>query len=313
MIGSGLKKLANKEGLRIDGGIAYGSLRGFASTLCEGAGWKAIVITTTFPEGGMDQLQAQVAEVDVSRQFRVQNLSFGSRQIGIRFLDNPGTMKRIEEFIDWFYPMLERSGATGADICTVCGTRIEDGKWMQIDGVAWYFHDSCVQMVVDQIGQAEETRKEQDTGSYGKGFIGAMLGAILGAVVWALLLMAGYLAGLAGLLIGWLAEKGYTLLKGKRGKGKLVILIIATLFGVVLGCLGGELLSLIRVISEGGTGYAVADAPALLLALFLVDAAVRAGMIKNFLVGLVLAALGVFSVLAKAKREVSGTKISGLK
>ena len=48
MIGSGLKKLANQYGMRISDGIAYGRLMGFATTLCEGSGWKRVDITTRF-------------------------------------------------------------------------------------------------------------------------------------------------------------------------------------------------------------------------------------------------------------------------
>ena len=48
MIGSGLKKLAKENGMKIDSGVAYGSLGGFAATLSEGAGWKQIVFSTRF-------------------------------------------------------------------------------------------------------------------------------------------------------------------------------------------------------------------------------------------------------------------------
>lgn len=48
MIGSGLKKLAKENGLRVSNGVAYGSLRGYAATLSEGSGFKQIVISTKF-------------------------------------------------------------------------------------------------------------------------------------------------------------------------------------------------------------------------------------------------------------------------
>ena len=46
MIGSGLKKLAKEYGMTVSGGIAYGSMGGFAATLSEGAGYKRLVFST---------------------------------------------------------------------------------------------------------------------------------------------------------------------------------------------------------------------------------------------------------------------------
>ena len=45
MLGAGLKKLAKQYDLRVDAGVAYGSLRGYATTLFEGAA-RRIFLTT---------------------------------------------------------------------------------------------------------------------------------------------------------------------------------------------------------------------------------------------------------------------------
>ena len=120
-----------------------------------------------------------------------------------------------------------------------CGSQITNGSWYAVDGIAYHMHDTCA----DRVGQALEAdaqqRKDEDTGSYGRGFIGALIGALLGSIVWALILYAGYVASLVGLLIGWLAEKGYTLLKGKQGKGKIAILVIVII--LLLGLIGAFL------------------------------------------------------------------------
>lgn len=49
MIGSGLKKLAKQNGMSVSNGVAYGSLKGFATTMSEGNGYKLFEISTTFP------------------------------------------------------------------------------------------------------------------------------------------------------------------------------------------------------------------------------------------------------------------------
>ena len=152
MIGSGLKKLAKQHGLRVSGGIAYGDLMGFATTLCEGSGWKRIDIATRFAD--MEQqkaFQAALYAVDTKRQYRVQNLAVGQRNINVVFQDTMGTMKKIEAFIAWFYPLLERYGAYKADICAECGTQITSGNWYMVDGIAYHMHDTCAEHVAQEV------------------------------------------------------------------------------------------------------------------------------------------------------------------
>ena len=126
-------------------------------------------------------------------------------------------------------------------------------------------------------------------------------------------LLAGYVASIVGLLIGWLSEKGYNLLKGKQGKGKVVILIIAIVFGVVLGVFAADAISVAQVISETeGAVVTYADIPAFLLALLMTDGEYRSATLSNILLGLLFAGLGVFALLRKAGKEVADTKVVDL-
>ena len=238
MIGTGLKKLARSYNMQVSDGVAYGSLMGFATTLSEGAGWKRIDISTQFAEPEQrTQLQEAINAVDISREYRVQQLNISPRSINIIFLDNPGTMKKLTAFIEWFYPLLSQYGASGAGVCLECGGTVDAGGWYLVGGIAYHMHDSCAEHVKAAYDEDDRQRKEADDGSYVQGLIGAILGAALGAVVWALILSVGYVASLVGLLIGWLADKGYNLLHGKQGKGKVAILILAVVFGVAFGTL----------------------------------------------------------------------------
>lgn len=313
MIGSGLKKLAKQYGLTVSNGVAYGSLNGYATTLSEGSGYKRIDISTRFTEPGQQQLQAAVNEIDANRKFRVQNMTFGSRWISIVFADTVGTMKKIEEFVAWFYPLLAQTGAAGANICPECGAEVSAGGWYLLSGVAYHFHESCADKVQSEFSAEDQQRKDEDTGSYGQGLLGAILGAILGAVVWAVVLMAGYVASIVGLLIGWLAEKGYTLLHGKQGKGKLAILIVAVIIGVLLGTFAGEALALAQMIGSGELeGFTYGQIPALLIAVLMESEEAAGAMASNVLMGLLFAGLGVFALLKKANAEVSGVKLKKL-
>lgn len=313
MIGSGLKKLANENGMKVAKGVAYGSLKGFAATLSEGSGYKQIVLTTKFPDPAkLQELQGKLNGRNIQRELRVRDVTFAPNGVSIVFVDNPGTMKKITEFIDWFFPMLDEAGATKWDVCTECGSQAIGGTWKLIDGIAFYMHQSCAEKVLRDIGEEEQTRKEADTGNYLTGAIGAFLGATVGSVVWAVVLYLGYVASIVGLLIGFLAEKGYNLLKGKQGKGKIAILILAIIFGVLLGNVASDAISLASMISAGELpGFGYADIPAMFL-LLMTDGEYLAATGGNILMGLLFAGLGVFSLLKKTNRAVSSAKVIDL-
>ncbi len=312
MIGSGLKKLAQENGMKVAHGVAYGSLQGYAATMSEGSGYKQILFSTAIkdPDRKKAFLEA-VGGMDVQRRYRVQGLEFMTDGIQVIFLDNPGTMAKIGEFNAWFIPLLREYEATPMDICPECGCQITGGKWVLVNGVAHHLHDACAQKVVREV-DADNTRQAQEkTGSYGMGLLGAALGATIGAILWAVVLMLGYVASLVGLVIGLLAEKGYTLFKGKQGRGKLVILIAAIIFGVLLGTFGAYGISLAVEISKGAfvDGITYGDIPGIILLMIQQDGEFRASALANVAMGLLFAALGVYALIRKTGKEVSGQKV----
>ena len=315
MIGTGLKKLAAKHGMTVANGVAYGNLRGYATTLSEGAGYKQIDISTQFTEvGKLEQLQAAVNAVETTKTYRVQKLGFGNRWISIIFNDTIGTMKKIEAFIDWFYPLLEQHGATRYNMCAHCGGETATGSWYLIDGIAHYLHESCADGIQNLMQEENQTRKVEDNGSYIQGFLGAFLGAALGSIVWALVLSMGFVASIIGFVIGWLAEKGYNLLGGKQGKGKIAILILVIIFGVLLGTLIPDAVTLAQMINSGEVvGYVYGDIPSMIIYLLQVDSEYLGATAGNVLLGLLFAGLGVFSLLRKTNAEVADRKIVKLK
>ena len=313
MVGSALKKLASENNMKVCKGVAYGNFRGYAATLSEGAGYKLIRLATTFPDlEKLHELQRSLEKLNLMKAYRVQELLFGADFVSIRLHDNPGTMKKLNAFVDWFFPQLDEIGATKWNICTECKGEIESGSWKLINGIAFYLHDQCAESVKRHIEQQEQVEKEERKGSYFGGYIGAHLGALVGAIVWAIIWNFGYIASIIGFVIGWLAEKGYNLLRGKQGKGKVVILILAVIFGVVFGTFIGQTIMLYTMVSSGELyEFTFADVPWLSVAL-LFDGEYLASIAGSVGIGLLFAALGVFSILKRAKQEVSGTKVVDL-
>ena len=123
MIGSALKKLAAENGLTISGGIAYGNYQGYAITLSEGAGYKLLTVSTHLTDTACNWLNSQLSGHNLMKEFRVEDVQLSETGAVIVFNDNPGTMKRFHEFLQWFFPLLPQAGATGYDCCCSCGPR----------------------------------------------------------------------------------------------------------------------------------------------------------------------------------------------
>lgn len=315
MVGSGLKKLAKEYGMQVSSGVAYGAMGGFAATLSEGANYKQVVFSLLFEDQRkMEELAEFTTRMNVQRRYRVQALNITRRSVQVIFTDYPGTMKKIREFLVWFLPLLESHGAAGVDTCTECGGELTNGRWVLVEGSAFYLHDGCAEHISRQIDLENARRKEELEGSYFLGLMGALLGSVVGAVVWAIVLNLGYVASLVGLLIGWLAEKGYSLFRGKQGKAKIPVLILAILFGVFFGTFLADAITLGTMIAGGELPeFGMTDIPGLIFFLLGEDPDYLAATVSNLLTGILFAGLGVFALLRKAGKGVADTKFVNLK
>ena len=315
MVGSALKKLAQQYGMRVDQGVAYGSMGGFCATMSEGNGYKQIIFATAIADAAKNvALQHKLMDSQLRKGYRLMDVKYSDKFIQVIFRDNPGTMKKIQAFLAFFLPLLEEAGATKANICPECGCEVTSGVWKLIGGTAYYMHQACADKVCRDIVAAEENRKEEDRGNYVTGFLGALLGSAVGSILWAVVLYFGYVASIVGFVIGFLAEKGYNLLKGKQGKGKIAILIIAVILGVLVGNFGADVIALVQMINAGEMGdMTYGQIPLLILLVLLEDPSYLTATLSNIGLGLLFSGLGVWSLLRRTKAEVSGVKIVDLK
>ena len=109
MIGFALKKFASQNGMLTSHGVAYGSLRGYSATLSEGSGYKQIVFTTCFSDPALEKaFWDEVNAAPLRKNYRVQSINVAGKNVQIVFADNPGTMKKLEKFVDWFVSLLKK-------------------------------------------------------------------------------------------------------------------------------------------------------------------------------------------------------------
>lgn len=314
MIGSTLKKYALENGLKVSGGIAYGNFRGYSSYLCEGSGWKMLGIKTRIPEESqMTALVNQLQDKEITKQYRLREVRCQDGDIRIMFTDTIGTMKRFEAFMEWFFPILNSTGATRYNTCDSCGLEMSgNDQWMIVDDAVYHVHTACAEKMSSAVRYAEEKAREEDQGSYLSGLVGAVLGALLGGVIWAVIYVLGYFAAAVGMVIALLAVKGYDLLHGKQGKAKILIVVLAVILGVVAGTFGAYCWQLLTLVRDGTLMLTVADIPAFSIELLRENAELSSLFLRDVGLGLFFGLLGSLGIVLRTAKSVSKAKITTL-
>lgn len=256
MIGTGLKKFAQKRGLTSGNGFIYGKLCGQHISMDEGGGWKALYIYLHSPADNSvenAELSARALHILTDcnlKDYRLHRDGAVSTQNGFArlvFFDNPGTMKCIERYVDEVLPRLAEAGI-GCSRCAWCGEEMDgDTAYALLNGSILPVHASCLPQLSDHVDELETTSR---SGSVLLGAIGALLGAVLGAVVWALVYSLGYIAGIVGFVIGFLANFFYGKFGGKRSGLRIVIVVLALVVGSVLGQTAGVMVDFMSVYDE---------------------------------------------------------------
>lgn len=298
------KTFAQNNGMRLAHGIAYGSLQGYAATLYGEDGETVLELTAKIADPAeQTALLTEVNQKDLTKEYWAVNFRIEGGRIYVNFRPASKT-EQMQAFADWFLPLLKQHGAVGMTVCSQCGMELTQGKWILAEGTARYVHPACVEKLRESINGSELPKKT----SYVTGLVGALLGALLGAIVWGIVLKMGYVAAIVGFLVGWLAEKGYNLLRGKQGKGKIAILIVAIIFGVFVGTFLPDVVDLVTGINDGTFYFEYTDIPAAILLVLQESEEYRMGVIANIGLGLVFAALGVFTLLKRTGKDIANQR-----
>ena len=242
MVGTALKKYAERAGLTCDGGYVYGKVRHRHIALVDGTGVKMLQIYLCPPgcaAGDVRMLQARrILESCDAREYRLirQNaVNVGDGRAVVVFQDGPGAMNRIERYISEVMPRLDDVRFDG-DACACCGEPLgEAAGYALLDDYILPLHPECI----PEIAARQSSLEGGGEGSLIRGALGALLGSLMGAALWAALYLAGFVAGIAGLFVGLFSNGFYGLLGGRNGKARAVIVAAALVLGVLAGQLGG--------------------------------------------------------------------------
>lgn len=240
MIGSDIRKYAERRGLHCDGGIAYGVVHGLHIALSGTAGAKVLAVYLCPPAeaGGraaeLERARQTLLDCD-AREYRLWRQDPVTVEAGVAtvtFADALGAMRRVARYIDEVLPRLD---APAGDRCAHCGAPLAgDGRRVLFEGRALPVHAACAGEMARRIQQAP---KRPDRAV--RGLLGALAGGLLGAVAWAAAYALGCVTSFAGLLIGFLANLLYGKCGGPDRWLRAAAVALAVIFGVAAGQFGG--------------------------------------------------------------------------
>lgn len=295
-----LKQFAKQHNLFVRNNLIYGCWGGYGVTMIDrNNGFFCVSISTNFPvPGTKESLERYLQGVNLKEQYKITEASVQEDRVSFLFrAGSAAVLTRVEAFLTWFAPVLTQYAAAFYNRCSVCGQEIpaDQGQWVLEEDIVRCQHPNCTHQLMDKAASEAAMKKQADDGSYLDGAVGALIAAVLGAVVWGFVLKMGFFVGWIGLLIGLAVNKGYELLHGKMGKGKAGILTVSVVLSVILG-------TFLAYIFAG-------NSPRDILYALEVSADIRRAIVGNIVVGLLFSGLGIWFVIAKAHKDVSGKTI----
>ena len=156
-----------------------------------------------------------------------------------------------------------------------------------------------------------EEMQEQRTSLIG-GIFGALIGSAIGAVVWAVVGLMGYVAAIVGVLIAFLAAKGYDLLKGPQGVVKMVVLCLCLVLAVGAGTVGTAVWNVhtayqeeVNSLSAFERQYYDIPTEKEIMELTFADSEVQGELLRNFGMGLLFGVLGAYGIIFGSKKKTA--------
>lgn len=297
MVGSAIKKYAKENNWQVKNGIAFGIYRGYMMSMQEGAGWKSISIAARLEnEDALQSAYELLNDKSFMKDYRISGSKVSPSAVNVVFIDNPGTMKKIIEFIDSFCDGLDSFGAKGANYCSSCGLELGGmGVPALMNDTVYLLHEGCMHRDDEQLNSAKEEIKKE--GSAVTGTVGAFLGAIVGAIPWAIAYYFGWFVAWLGFLVGIAAKKGYELLNGKESRAKGIAVIIATIFGVIFAESAAIMVAVGVAWAQEGITFSIFDIAYSYFYALATDSSILVDILIDTALGLVFAFLGIWSTI----------------
>jgi hypothetical protein len=219
---SQLQRFAEMTGFKVHENIAYGRLSGIFFNIAYASMSIACTVSAHVKrEAGVDLIETKAFLAENKKKYKAAEPVSDGQSITIT-LQSSTVLKaeKAAEFIQEFSQFLSANGYRSE--CAFCSGNENLGYTVQ-DGRVMEACPACHEKFENIVTELKEEREQ--TGSYLRGAIGAVVGGIIGIIPWALIGLLGYIAAISGAIMAFLTYKGYLLFKGKRGRGMLFIVI----------------------------------------------------------------------------------------
>lgn len=310
MLSKAFQKFAAQYGLVCSHGIAYGIYRGYMLSLIDGAGVKNATFTVHFRDQmQQDMMSGFLSHDELRKDYRLRTFSISEDTVALCFNDTFGTMPKVEKALDLVVTQLLTLGVSGAQCCTCCGQPFQEApKSVLFDDAVYLAHETCAM----QWSNAQDLHRKavRSGGSLLTGWLGALLGALVASVVWGFAYYNDYFVSIIGLLVGFCSSWAYDKLGGRQTGAKIVAVIVCTVFSIVLAQFTAEVLGVVNAF-----GCSLGEGIDLTFAILEQSSEALSGFVKNLLMGLFFAGLGIVAVIlnirAKTKNNSSRPQIIG--
>lgn len=301
MISKAYRKLCTAIGLKFVNGVCCGELCGYTVTLSDGGGFKDIYISAYTDGNAFENLSS--AADSFRKKYKLNAFEVKPDFIYIRFFDGIGTIKRIEDFINKFFPALSEYGVR-ADICPHCKNSLDTGSTAKlIYGHAVKLHSGCAEEIINNMKETEEHISIAESNA-GKGTVGAILFGLAASIPWAVVYALGWFVGWLGWLIGLGVVKGYEKFGGRLKKSVIPAFALIIILCVIFAQFLGDALQLGYYINNGEIYGSLSDIPEYIKILLTEDAEYQKTVIGNIIIGLLFAGLGVYGIFRSLINQV---------
>lgn len=301
MVSMGLKKYGNEIGLRVIDGSICGKYRGFFIRMYDGMGFKKVELKFS-PLSADLLLKLDTYITSVKQGFRILSYTIGASGLSMNIHDTVGTMDVIKKLLNEFIDFFEANEIPPLDLCGICGQNIETDEAFAFRGDSTIIgHRACLEKEEEKTPEKEIEELKK---SYGMGYLGAFLGMIVGIIPWILISLAGFVAGVAGLILSAAIKIGYEKLGGKNGKPKITAIILFTVLGVLAAFFITTTISIYQTFAQEGITFLEAlELTPYNLSLAATDPDIASYIAQNLGLGFLFAALGSWSFIVQAYKD----------
>ncbi len=255
MITTDIKQLAkNFDMADLDKRFFYKRINGYIVNAYAEEKKRVLIINAYFSEEDFKEKAAGLdkAVKAADAEGKIISYHYADGELVFEFGFKPDIYFYMGKAIKEITAYLKESGALGADYCWVCRKPLIKGdrQLIEWDSTVKTVHRECMHELTAKF-KNNEPKRNMIYPSLSKGITVSVISAILAAFMWAVLYSAGFMPFLAGAAIGYTVKKMYDYGGGSEGASKMVVVPLANVLSILLGCFMGIVPGYIGLVKSG--------------------------------------------------------------